>query len=195
MTRISKDKRSCAKFTVSKNATCRVSHFFLYAVKLKFRSYYWWYIYPVRQRAWRVSEPNIKNLVLYQITSDRLSQLASNRYSTCVLFATLSTFWLVCFVDCTELAAEIFTEVKNGQTLERLDVEEASRISRNACVSPCSLVLALLYLERLKDCNPEYLQRVAPSELFLVSLVFIDSALYTVFTKQMVHFKLCCVFL
>ncbi|XP_058797885.1 protein CNPPD1 [Phymastichus coffea] len=71
----------------------------------------------------------------------------------------------------TELAAEIFTEVKNGQTLERLDVEEASQISRNACVSPCSLVLALLYLERLKDCNPEYLKRVAPSELFLVSLM------------------------
>ncbi|XP_076380946.1 protein CNPPD1 [Megalopta genalis] len=71
----------------------------------------------------------------------------------------------------TELAAELFTEVKNGQTLERLDIEEASRISRNACVSPCCLVLALLYLERLKDCNPEYLQRVAPSELFLVSLM------------------------
>lgn len=71
----------------------------------------------------------------------------------------------------TELAAELFSEVKSGHTLERLDVEEASRISRNACVSPCSLVLALLYLERLKDCNPEYLQRVAPSELFLVSLM------------------------
>lgn len=71
----------------------------------------------------------------------------------------------------TELAAELFTEVKRGHTLERLDVEEASRISRNACVSPCSLVLALLYLERLKDCNPEYLQRVAPFELFLVSLM------------------------
>lgn len=71
----------------------------------------------------------------------------------------------------TELAAEFFTEVKSGHTLERLDVEEASKISRNACVSPCSLVLALLYLERLKDCNPEYLQRVAPSDLFLVSLM------------------------
>ena len=70
-----------------------------------------------------------------------------------------------------EFAAELFTEVKCGRTLERLDVEEASRISRNACVSPCSFVLALLYLERLKDCNPEYLQRVAPSELFLVTLV------------------------
>ncbi|XP_008217663.1 protein CNPPD1 [Nasonia vitripennis] len=78
----------------------------------------------------------------------------------------------------TELAAEIFTEVKNGQTLERLDVEEASRISRNACVSPCSLVLALLYLERLKVCNPEYLQRVAPSELFLVSLMVASKFLH-----------------
>ncbi|KAK0174463.1 hypothetical protein PV327_010230 [Microctonus hyperodae] len=71
----------------------------------------------------------------------------------------------------TEFAAELFSEVKSGCSLERLDVEEASRISRNACVSPCSFVLALLYLERLKDCNPEYLYKVAPSELFLVSLM------------------------
>ncbi|PSN53286.1 hypothetical protein C0J52_04663 [Blattella germanica] len=71
----------------------------------------------------------------------------------------------------TELAAELFSEVKNGRSLERLDLEEAAAMSRNACVSPCSLVLALLYLERLKTCNPEYLQRVAPSELFLVSMV------------------------
>ncbi|XP_034950291.1 protein CNPPD1 [Chelonus insularis] len=71
----------------------------------------------------------------------------------------------------TEFAAELFSEVKNGCSLERLDVDEASRISRNACVSPCSFVLALLYLERLKDCNPEYLYKVAPSELFLVSLM------------------------
>ncbi|KAJ8680032.1 hypothetical protein QAD02_015819 [Eretmocerus hayati] len=93
-----------------------------------------------------------------------------NRISKTLYYAKLPV------TDClslpvTELAAEIFTGVKNGRTLERLDVEEASRISRNACVSPCSLVLALLYLERLKDCNPEYLQKVAPSELFLVSLM------------------------
>jgi hypothetical protein len=70
-----------------------------------------------------------------------------------------------------ELAAELFSEVKRGYSLERLDLEEAAVMSRNACVSPCSLVLALLYLERLKTCNPNYLQRVAPSELFLVSMV------------------------
>ncbi|XP_012273193.1 protein CNPPD1 [Orussus abietinus] len=78
----------------------------------------------------------------------------------------------------TELAAELFTEVRGGHTLKRLDVEEASRVSRNACVSPCSLVLALLYLERLKDCNPEYLQQVAPSELFLVTLMIASKFLH-----------------
>ncbi|XP_029160659.1 uncharacterized protein LOC114932552 [Nylanderia fulva] len=78
----------------------------------------------------------------------------------------------------TELAAELFTEVKSGHTLEKLDVEEASKISRNACVSPCSLVLALLYIERLKNCNPEYLQQVAPSELFLVSLMVASKFLH-----------------
>ncbi|KAL6263289.1 hypothetical protein P5V15_006088 [Pogonomyrmex californicus] len=78
----------------------------------------------------------------------------------------------------TELAAELFTEVKKGHTLEKLDVEEASRISRNACVSPCSLVLALLYIERLKNYNPEYLHQVAPSELFLVSLMVASKFLH-----------------
>ena len=76
-----------------------------------------------------------------------------------------------CFYIFLELAAELFSEVKNGKSLERLDLEEAATMTRNACVSPCSLVLALLYLERLKSCNPDYLQRVAPSELFLVSMV------------------------
>lgn len=84
------------------------------------------------------------------------------------------------------MAAELFTEVKSGYTLERLDVEEASRISRNACVSPCSLVLALLYLERLKDCNPEYLQQVAPSELFLVSLVLSQLLYKIIFLRNII---------
>lgn len=78
----------------------------------------------------------------------------------------------------SELAAELFSEVKIGHSLERLDLEEASAMSRSACVSPCSLVLALLYLERLKTCNPEYLQRVAPSELFVVSMMVASKFLH-----------------
>lgn len=78
----------------------------------------------------------------------------------------------------SELAAELFSEVKNGHSLERLDLEEAAALSRNACVSPCSLVLAVLYLERLKTCNSDYLQRVAPSELFLVSMMVASKFLH-----------------
>lgn len=70
-----------------------------------------------------------------------------------------------------ELAAELFSEVQKGKSLERLHYNQAAEISRNACISPCSLVLAMLYLERLKKCNPEYLGKTAPSDLFLVSLV------------------------
>ncbi|CAH1286506.1 unnamed protein product [Diabrotica balteata] len=71
----------------------------------------------------------------------------------------------------TELAAEIFSEAKRGKSLERLHCYKAAQISRNACVAPCSLVLALLYLERLKTYNAQYLEKVAPSDLFLVSLM------------------------
>ncbi|KAG5892426.1 hypothetical protein JTB14_003362 [Gonioctena quinquepunctata] len=71
----------------------------------------------------------------------------------------------------TELAAELFSEAQTGKSLERLHCYEAAKISRNACVSPCSLILAMLYLEKLKNCNPEYLERTAPSDLFLVSLM------------------------
>ncbi|XP_021934826.1 uncharacterized protein LOC110837232 isoform X2 [Zootermopsis nevadensis] len=78
----------------------------------------------------------------------------------------------------SELAAELFSEVKSRHSLERLDLEEAAAMSRSVCVSPCSLVLALLYLERLKTCNPDYLQRVAPSELFLVSMMVASKFLH-----------------
>lgn len=71
----------------------------------------------------------------------------------------------------TELASELFSSAHKGRSLKRLYCEEASEITRNACVSPCSFVLALLYLERLKNCNPDYLQQVAPSKLFLISLL------------------------
>ncbi|KAH1005551.1 hypothetical protein HUJ04_006511 [Dendroctonus ponderosae] len=74
----------------------------------------------------------------------------------------------------TELAAELFSSVQKGKTIDRLHLDTATQISRNACVSPCSLVLAMLYFERLKRCNVDYLERTSPSDLFLVSLVLIE---------------------
>ncbi|KAF5278451.1 hypothetical protein FQA39_LY05940 [Lamprigera yunnana] len=78
----------------------------------------------------------------------------------------------------TELASELFSEPQRGCSLDRLHCNDAAKISRNACVSPCSLVLAVLYLERLKLSNSEYLQRIGPSELFLVSLMVASKFLH-----------------
>ncbi|XP_049816823.1 protein CNPPD1 [Schistocerca nitens] len=78
----------------------------------------------------------------------------------------------------SELAAELFSEEKYGRSLDRLRLEEAASMSRNACVSPCSLVLALVYLERLKVSNVEYVRQVPPSELFLVTMMVASKFLY-----------------
>ena len=79
--------------------------------------------------------------------------------------------------DVVELAAELFSEAQRGRSLDRLHCDDAANISRKACVSPCSLVIALLYLERLKKICPEYLERTASSDLFLVSLVSLNNNL------------------
>lgn len=73
-----------------------------------------------------------------------------------------------------ELASDLFSEFQQGQSLNLLYCDDVADISRKACVSPCSLVLALLYLERLKQCNVEYLRCVDPSKLFLISLVCLN---------------------
>ncbi|KAJ8985003.1 hypothetical protein NQ317_016914 [Molorchus minor] len=78
----------------------------------------------------------------------------------------------------TELAAELFSEAQKDKSLERLHCYDAAKISRSACVSPCSLVLAMFYLERLKMCNPVYLSRTSPSDLFLVSLMVSSKYLF-----------------
>ncbi|XP_022124375.1 uncharacterized protein LOC110999568 isoform X2 [Pieris rapae] len=60
---------------------------------------------------------------------------------------------------------------QRGHSVRRLHADQAASIARSACVSPCALVLAILYLERLKLCNPDYLTATSPADLFLVSLM------------------------
>lgn len=86
--------------------------------------------------------------------------------------------------EIAELAAEIFSRAKNKLSLDFLDVEEAARLSRSAAVSPCSLVLALLYLDRLKASNPKYLAKVPSSQLFLISLVRAICTVSCIFEKR-----------
>jgi len=48
-------------------------------------------------------------------------------------------------------------------------------VFRDACLSPCAMILSLIYVERLIHKNPEYLQRIQSSDLFLISMVSIKS--------------------
>ena len=54
-----------------------------------------------------------------------------------------------------------------------------SAVARDTCSSPTSLVVALIYLERLRVSNPRYLGTVASSaDLFLVSLMVASKYLH-----------------
>lgn len=55
--------------------------------------------------------------------------------------------------------------------LEKLCFDYAADLSTEACLSPCSLVLALIYLERLSDKNPNFVSSIPSSKLFLISVV------------------------
>jgi len=73
-----------------------------------------------------------------------------------------------------------------------LHLPEAVRESCRGNISPCSLVLALLYLERLKTANDqqtrEYLAEVTPSELFIVSMV--SKIFYFLIAQPIKHYIL-----
>lgn len=65
-----------------------------------------------------------------------------------------------------------------GEKLGRLDVSRAAEMTRSACVGPSSLVLALLYLDRLRKRNPDYLTTISSADLFLVSMMVASKFLH-----------------
>lgn len=69
------------------------------------------------------------------------------------------------------MSVEKFSELCRQDGLEKLDVRYASSVCYDACVTPCSLILALVYLDRLRSHNPEYLANTSPSQVFLVAMV------------------------
>ena len=75
----------------------------------------------------------------------------------------------------TELCVSTFNNLGLIDQLEtklnRLDVGRAAELTKETCASPTSLVLALLYLDRLRTSNPTYLTTISSTDLFLVSLL------------------------
>lgn len=76
----------------------------------------------------------------------------------------------LCFDILAEIAVEFFQDAAPRE-LGRVDSFVASNVAKRACMSPCSLMLGMIYIERLKHRNPEYLQKIASSDLFLISMV------------------------
>ncbi|KAH8236084.1 hypothetical protein KR032_012144, partial [Drosophila birchii] len=66
-----------------------------------------------------------------------------------------------------EYASEIFSEPHRGHSLHRLSCVAAGKIQ----ATPCSLIMALIYLDRLNTIDPGYSCRITPQELFVVSLM------------------------
>lgn len=66
-----------------------------------------------------------------------------------------------------DYTAEMFSETHKGTSLNRLDFVTVSKLK----VTPCSLILAMIYLDRLNSRDPDYVRKITPSELFLVSMV------------------------
>lgn len=67
-----------------------------------------------------------------------------------------------------EYASELFSEPHKGHSLNRLNKVTACSLQ---AATPCSLIMALIYLDRLNATDPGYVRRITPSELFIVSMM------------------------
>ncbi|XP_037731220.1 protein CNPPD1 isoform X2 [Drosophila subpulchrella] len=66
-----------------------------------------------------------------------------------------------------EYASEMFSKPHRGHSLHRLSCVAAANVQ----ATPCSLIMALIYLDRLSVTDPSYSCRITPQELFVVSLM------------------------
>ncbi|XP_069022561.1 protein CNPPD1 [Embiotoca jacksoni] len=77
----------------------------------------------------------------------------------------------------TDIAVEILQK-SAPSPIRKLQKKYASHVAREACISPCAMMLALVYIERLRHRNPEYLQKISSSDLFLISMMVASKYLY-----------------
>uniref|UniRef100_T1J2H0 Protein CNPPD1 n=1 Tax=Strigamia maritima TaxID=126957 RepID=T1J2H0_STRMM len=70
----------------------------------------------------------------------------------------------------TSLAVEYFAQ-NVPPKLGEVDLHFAASLSRRARLSPCTLMLAFVYVDRLRTYNPQYLHSISSSHLFLASVI------------------------
>lgn len=59
-------------------------------------------------------------------------------------------------------------DTHKGYSLNTLSLEQITKVRQQ---TPCSLILSIIYLERLHKLDPHYVKLITPSELFLVTMV------------------------
>ncbi|CAI9717218.1 protein CNPPD1 [Octopus vulgaris] len=77
----------------------------------------------------------------------------------------------------TEIAVKFFQDAA-PRSLGKVDMFLASSMTKRAPMPPCSVMLGMLYVKRLKERNPEYLMQISSAELFLISMMMASKYLY-----------------
>ncbi len=77
----------------------------------------------------------------------------------------------------TDIVVELFENADQGH-LGQLSKRHVANVTRRAHVTQCSLFLSMMYTKRLRECNPDYVNRIKPAELFLVSMMIATKFLY-----------------
>ncbi|GFR29202.1 protein CNPPD1 [Trichonephila clavata] len=78
----------------------------------------------------------------------------------------------------TGLALELFSKAVPNYGLDILDMDFVSTTSEAARISPCAMIIAMIYLERLQIKNSEYLENVSPPGLFVVTMLVASKFLF-----------------
>eukprot|EP00111_Clytia_hemisphaerica_P000975 TCONS_00002823-protein len=80
--------------------------------------------------------------------------------------------------DCYDVSSIALTDVavsilKESARCSRRKITHryASSLTRQLSISPCALIMSLLYSERLRQCNPGYLDRISSSDLYVISML------------------------
>ncbi|KAF7488869.1 Protein CNPPD1 [Sarcoptes scabiei] len=70
------------------------------------------------------------------------------------------------------------TLYNNRKRLGKLDVNYAAFILNQACLSPTTIIMAVIYLDRLKKSDSDFLSQTTSTEIFLASLIVASKFLF-----------------
>lgn len=75
----------------------------------------------------------------------------------------------------TEFTRDYFDQ---HSPFDHLSMKFASTLSRDACVNPCSLIVAMIYLERLRRADPQKFLESDPDDLYVGTLMLATKFLH-----------------